>query len=140
MHQTEAHCDDSHPENDVQRHEDELEVDKSAEELILVHDLISIDLDRVSRNHVTEPDGGEGDEAEVEAVQERPSLPLAKEDRAPADVAYHHDDAQGYRNGDSTERLGSLTLDVIIIVLKILVILIICANRTLETVSGDRSL
>ena len=58
LHETEAHCYDRHPEDDVERHEDELEVDQPAEELVLGHHLVVVHLDWVPRHQVTEPDGG----------------------------------------------------------------------------------
>ena len=55
-------------------------------------------VDGIPGHHVAESDGAEGDEAEVEAVQKVPALPLTKDDRSAADVANHHRQAQRDRH------------------------------------------
>ena len=131
MHETETHRDHGHPEDDVQRHEDELEVDEAAQELVLVHHLVLLHLDGVSGDHVAEADGGERDEAEVEAVEEEPLLPLAEEDGAAAEVADHDHDAEVDGDGDSVQRLRFVILDVLLLpVLQVFNILVICTHRT----------
>lgn len=55
-------------------------------------------IDSVPGDHVAEADGAEGDEAEVEPVEEAPALPLPEDDRPAANVADHHRQAQRDRH------------------------------------------
>lgn len=53
-------------------------------------------LERLAGHQVAEPDGGQRDEAEVRAVDERPSLPGGEHSRAQANVADQHEQHEGH--------------------------------------------
>jgi len=60
-------------------------------------------LERLAGHQVAEPDGGQGDEAEVSAVDERPALPSGEHRRAQAYVAEQHEKNQ--RDGHAGRRV-----------------------------------
>lgn len=53
-----------------------------------------IGLDPLSGHEVPEADGGEGDEAEIRGIQERPVLPFREEKRPSEDIGHYQKDAQ----------------------------------------------
>lgn len=55
-------------------------------------------LERLAGHQVAEPDGGQRDEAEVRAVDERPSFPGGEHGRAQTDVADQHEQHEGHRH------------------------------------------
>ena len=63
---------------------------------------------------VPEADGGEGDEAEVGAVQEAPALPHLEEEGAADDVRDHEDD--GEQDGDRLPAVVNVGLLVAVVV------------------------
>lgn len=54
-------------------------------------------LERLARYQVTEPDGGQRDEAKVRTVDERPALPGGEHGRTQTYVADQHEQHQGHR-------------------------------------------
>ena len=80
----------------------------------MTHDLFSIGSVPLVGCEVPEADGGEGDEAEVRAVQEAPALPHLEEEGAADDVCDHEDD--GEQDGDRLPAVVNVGLLVAVVV------------------------
>ena len=86
--QAEAHRQDGHPEQHV---------DSGAHHLPLVGGVLEV---RRARHHVAEPDGGDGDEAEVGRLQRVPTLPNPEQQRAEENVPADDRHRDGQRHAD----------------------------------------